>query len=109
MARPEFNQTITEFAEFVGSEIKRIEKKIPIDGGGSQSSDSPIINGNGRPDKPETTQGKITISEWMSYRIAESHTDFAHQYRLCSHFIAMTVITLGWFMLAEHQTTTISS
>ena len=46
---------VTEFAEFVGSEIKRIEKKIPTDGGSSQSSDSPIITGNGRPDKPDTT------------------------------------------------------
>ena len=46
---------MTEFAEFVGSEIKRIEKKIPTDGGSSQSSDSPIITGNGRPDKPDTT------------------------------------------------------
>ena len=54
---------ISEFAEFVGSEIKRIEKKIPEGGGGSQSSDSTIITGNGRPDKPETTQGKITGRE----------------------------------------------
>lgn len=58
-----FQTGVTEFAEFVGSEIKRIEKKIPTDGGGSQSSDSPIITGNGRPDKPETTGGKITGSE----------------------------------------------
>lgn len=56
-----FQTGVTEFAEFVGSEIKRIEKKIPEGGGsGSQSSDSTIITGNGRPDKPETTQGKIT-------------------------------------------------
>ena len=56
-----FQTGVTEFAEFVGSEIKRIEKKIPTDGGsGSQSSDPMIITGNGRPDKPETTQGKIT-------------------------------------------------
>ena len=54
---------MTEFAEFVGSEIKRIEKKIPTDGGGSQSSDSMIITGNGRPDKPNTTDGKITGNE----------------------------------------------
>lgn len=55
---------ISEFAEFMGTEIKRIEKKIPTDGGGgSQSSDSQIITGNGRPDKPETTQGKITGRE----------------------------------------------
>lgn len=58
-----FKTGVTEFAEFVGSEIKRIEKKIPTDGGGSQSSDSPIITGNGRPDKPETTGGKITGRE----------------------------------------------
>nr|DAY22368.1 MAG TPA: hypothetical protein [Caudoviricetes sp.] len=54
---------VTEFAEFVGSEIKRIEKKIPEGGGGSQSSDSMIITGNGRPDKPETTHSKITGGE----------------------------------------------
>ena len=59
-----FQTGVTEFAEFVGSEIKRIEKKILTDGGGgSQSSDSQIITGNGRPDKPETTQGKITGRE----------------------------------------------
>ena len=59
-----FQTGVTKFAEFVGSEIKRIEKKIPTDGGGgSQSSDSQIITGNGRPDKPETTQGKITGRE----------------------------------------------
>lgn len=58
-----FQTGVTKFAEFVGSEIKRIEKKITTDGGGSQSSDSPIITGNGRPDKPETTGGKITGSE----------------------------------------------
>lgn len=59
-----FQTGVTEFAEFVGSEIRRIEKKIPIDGGGgSQSSDSSIITGNGRPDKPETTSGKITGNE----------------------------------------------
>lgn len=54
-----FQANISEFAEFVGSEIKRIEKKIPTDGGASQSSDSTIITGVGRPDKPETTNGKI--------------------------------------------------
>lgn len=53
-----FQANISEFAEFMGTEIKRIEKKIPTDGGsgGSQSSDSTIITGNGRPDKPETTR-----------------------------------------------------
>lgn len=54
---------ISEFAEFVGTEIKRIEKKIPEGGSGSQSSDSMIITGNGRPDKPETTGGKIKGNE----------------------------------------------
>ena len=55
---------ISEFAEFMGTEIKRIEKKIPDGGGsGSQSSDSMIITGSGRPDKPETTDGKITGRE----------------------------------------------
>nr|DAY40531.1 MAG TPA: hypothetical protein [Bacteriophage sp.] len=45
---------ISEFAEFMGTEIKRIEKKIP-EGGASQSSNSLIITGTGRPDKPDTT------------------------------------------------------
>ena len=58
-----FQTGVTEFAEFIGSEIRRIEKKIPTDGGGSQSSDSMIITGNGRPDKPDTTSGKITGNE----------------------------------------------
>lgn len=57
-----FQTGVTEFAEFLGTEIKRIEKKIP-DGGGSQSSDATIITGNGRPDKPETTGSKITGRE----------------------------------------------
>lgn len=57
-----FQANISEFAEFMGTEIKRIEKKIPTSSG-SQSSDSTIITGNGRPDKPETTNGKITGSE----------------------------------------------
>lgn len=59
-----FQTGVTEFAEFVGSEIKRIEKKIPEgSGGGGQSSGSTIITGNGRPDKLETTSGKITGGE----------------------------------------------
>ena len=57
-----FQANISDFAEFVGTEIKRIEKKIP-EGGGSQSSDSMIVTGNGRPDKPDTTGGKITGRE----------------------------------------------
>ena len=58
-----FQANVSELAEFMGTEIKRIEKKIPEGGGGSQSSDSMIITGNGRPDKPETTDGKITGRE----------------------------------------------
>ena len=58
-----FQANVSDFAEFMGTEIKRIEKKIPEGGGGSQSSDSMIITGNGRPDKPETTGGKITGNE----------------------------------------------
>ena len=58
-----FQANVAEFAEFMGTEIKRIEKKIPDGGSGSQSSDSTIITGNGRPDKPETTSGKITGRE----------------------------------------------
>ena len=50
-----FQANISEFAEFMGTEIKRIEKKIPTDSGGGQSSDSTIITGAGRPDKPDTT------------------------------------------------------
>ena len=57
-----FQANVSDFAEFVGSEIKRIEKKIP-EGGASQSSDSTIITGNGRPNKPNTTNGKITGNE----------------------------------------------
>lgn len=56
--------TLNDFAQFVGSEIHRVEKKIPDDSsGGGQSSDSMIITGIGRPDKPETTSGKITGRE----------------------------------------------
>lgn len=58
-----FQANVSDFAEFMGTEIKRIEKKIPEGSGGSQSSDSVIITGNGRPDKPNTTNGKITGSE----------------------------------------------
>lgn len=58
----EFQANISEFAEFMGTEIKRIEKKIP-EGGASQSSNSLIITGNGRPDKPDTTHSKITGGE----------------------------------------------
>lgn len=58
-----FQANVSDFAEFIGSEIKRIEKKIPEGASGSQSSDSTIITGAGRPDKLETTQGKITGRE----------------------------------------------
>lgn len=59
-----FQANISEFAEFMGTEIKRIEKKIPEgSGGGGQSSGSAIITGVGRPDKPVTTDGKITGNE----------------------------------------------
>lgn len=58
-----FQANISEFAEFMGTEIKRIEKKIPEGSNGGQSSDSTIITGNGRPDKPETTSGKIKGNE----------------------------------------------
>lgn len=58
-----FQANISEFAEFMGTEIKRIENKIPEDGGG-QSSNSMIITGIGRPDKPWTTSGKIMGDEY---------------------------------------------
>ncbi len=51
---------LTEFAQFVGSEINRVEKKSPDS---TQSSNSMIITGTGRPDKPDTTDGKITGRE----------------------------------------------
>lgn len=53
-----FQANISAFAELMGTEIKRIEKKIP-EGGGSQSSGSPIITGTGRPDKPYTTGDEL--------------------------------------------------
>lgn len=57
-----FQTGVTEFAEFLGTEIKRIEKKIPTDTG-SQASCQIVITGNGRPDKRDTTNGKITGNE----------------------------------------------
>lgn len=51
---------LTEFAQFVGSEINRVEKKIPDS---TQSSNSMIITGVGRPDKPQTTSGNIMGDE----------------------------------------------
>lgn len=53
---------LTQFAEFMGSEIKRVENKIPTSGS-SQPIDLPIITGAGRPDKPDTTGGKIKGDE----------------------------------------------
>jgi len=55
-----FDTTIKEFAEFMGSEIKRVETGVST--GGSQST-IPIIYGAGRPDKPDTTDGKIKDNE----------------------------------------------
>ena len=60
-----FDTAVKEFAEFMGSEVKRVENMIPTDGN-SQSTNSLIITGNGRPDKirnPDTTNGKITGNE----------------------------------------------
>lgn len=54
-----FQTNMSGFAEFMGTEIKRIEKKIPEGSGGSQSSGSPIITGTGRPDKPYTTGDEL--------------------------------------------------
>lgn len=61
----EFQANISEFAEFMGTEIKRIEKKIPDGASGGQSSDSTIITGNGRPDKPETTRFIVTSPDGL--------------------------------------------
>ena len=58
-----FQANISEFAEFMGTEIKRIENRIPTGGGGGQSGDSMIITGNGRPDNNGTTNGKIRGNE----------------------------------------------
>lgn len=56
--------TLSQFAEYLGSEVKRVEELIPTEGNtGGQSSNSPIITGNGRSDKPETTSGKIKGNE----------------------------------------------
>lgn len=57
-----FQTGVTEFAEFLGAEIKRLENKIPTDTG-SQASSQIVITGNGRPDKLGTTGGKITGRE----------------------------------------------
>lgn len=57
-----FDTAITELAEFIGSEVKRVENKIPTEIS-TQPTNSNIITGNGRPDKPDTTDGKITGRE----------------------------------------------
>jgi hypothetical protein len=55
---------LTQFAEFMGSEVKRVEGLIPTGGDGtSQPTNSPIIYGVGRPDDRTTTNGKITGNE----------------------------------------------
>ena len=55
---------LTEFAEYLGGEIRRVENKIPTVGGQSNSpASAQIIAGEGRPDKPETTGGKIAGNE----------------------------------------------
>lgn len=56
--------TLTQFAEFMGSEIKRVEGQIPTSGGGtSQPTNFLIISGTGRPDHPDTTAGIIKGNE----------------------------------------------
>ena len=55
---------LTEFAEYLGGEIRRVENKIPTVGGQSNSpASAQIIAGEGRPDKPDTTNGKIIGGE----------------------------------------------
>lgn len=54
---------LTQFAEFMGSEVKRVEGLIPTGGGTSQPTNSPIIYGVGRPDNRTSTNGKITGNE----------------------------------------------
>ena len=51
-----FDTVLNEFAQFMGSEVKRVEGLIPTNGGSSQSANSNIISGNGRPDDPNTTR-----------------------------------------------------
>lgn len=50
-----FDTTVKDFAQFVGSEIRRVENKIPTEIS-TQPTNSNIITGNGRPDKPDTTR-----------------------------------------------------
>lgn len=53
-----FDTAITELAEYIGSEVRRVENKIPTEIS-KQPTNSNIITGIGRPDKPETTNGLI--------------------------------------------------
>ena len=56
--------TLNQFAEFVGSEVKRVENMIPTGGNtGGQFANSLIITGKGRPDNSGTTEGKIRGNE----------------------------------------------
>lgn len=57
-----FQTGVTEFAEFLGTEIKRIENKIPTDTG-SQASSQIVITGTGRPDNRTSTGMIITGNE----------------------------------------------
>lgn len=59
-----FDTTITQFAEFMGSEVKRVEGQIQT-GGSSQPTNSNIISGNGRPDRPDTTRVLVNNS-WVN-------------------------------------------
>lgn len=59
-----FDTIITQFAEFMGSEIKRVEGQIQT-GGSSQPTNSNIISGNGRPDRPDTTRVLVNNS-WVN-------------------------------------------
>ena len=55
----EIQAGLTEFAEYLGSEIRRVENKIPTSSGQVNApANSQIIIGDGRPDQPETTAGK---------------------------------------------------
>lgn len=60
----EIQAGLTEFAEYLGGEIRRVESKIPTVGGQTNSpASAQIITGEGRPDKPETTGDKIAGNE----------------------------------------------
>ncbi len=57
-----FDTAITKLAEYIGSEVRRVENKIPTEIS-TQPTNSNTITGTGRPDKPDTTDGKITGRE----------------------------------------------